>query len=254
MNAGIINAVKSRLFNSAVAVDGDNNDLLIAEVNTDDIEETISEIEGGFEGGFEIVSDKPNHLSFRLLRQPDAYDIVENIGDIMRIELAKDFTTFDEASGALSKVRRRKQVRDPKNVVVLAVWNHRNGTAVEPEVIEVEEIEEEQDPEVLAVFNELGLVAPAESPEAEIQAVDEPLDSGWVTFAAAANQLGVRYQQVYQRAILRNRMRYIIRSRADSTDKTQYLVHVNDIQIWAIERAERLERAQGRIDTAPVVE
>jgi hypothetical protein len=56
-------------------------------------------------------------------------------------------------------------------------------------------------------------------------------ESQYVPFAECAKVLGVRFQQVYQRAVVRGKMRWI------ETPKHK-LVHVDDVQAWAAIRAE----------------
>lgn len=78
--------------------------------------------------------------------------------------------------------------------------------------------------------------APAEEPvESDHVAllVDEadPSNGGYITFAEAAELLGVRYQQVFQKAVVHGKLRW--------QQTTANFVSLSDVQKWAQERFER---------------
>lgn len=79
-------------------------------------------------------------------------------------------------------------------------------------------------------------VASATEVQAEVQApevVIEPEDtlSDYMSFADAAKKLDVRFQQVYQRAVVRNKMRWIDAGK-------RKMVHKADVAAWAAIRRE----------------
>jgi excisionase family DNA binding protein len=63
-------------------------------------------------------------------------------------------------------------------------------------------------------------------PEANAEA-----HADYIPFAEAAKTLGVRFQQVYQRAVVRGKMRWVDAGK-------RKLVHKADVQAWAKIRAE----------------
>jgi len=69
------------------------------------------------------------------------------------------------------------------------------------------------------------------SPEERFTGMSAEQLSEYITFAAAAKSLDVRFQQVYQRAVIRNKMRWV------DTGKRK-IVHKDDVEAWRSVRKE----------------
>jgi hypothetical protein len=85
-------------------------------------------------------------------------------------------------------------------------------------------------------------VAPVGAPVVEndyvaAAAIDEasPAGGGYITFAEAAELLGIRYQQVFQKAVVKGKLRW--------QQTTSNFVSLADVQKWAQERIERKAKA-----------
>ena len=66
-----------------------------------------------------------------------------------------------------------------------------------------------------------------EETKVEEEVIEPEVDlSAYIPFAEAAKELGVRFQQVYQRAVIRNKMRW------EDTGKRK-VVHKDDVAEWA---------------------
>jgi len=71
--------------------------------------------------------------------------------------------------------------------------------------------------------------AQSQEEAATTQTEDELQD--YMSFAEAAKQLDVRFQQVYQRAVVRSKMRWV-------EGKKRKMVHKDDVKQWGISRKE----------------
>jgi hypothetical protein len=77
-----------------------------------------------------------------------------------------------------------------------------------------------------------------ENDHVAVDMIDEadPDNGGYITFAEAAELLGIRYQQVFQKAVVKGKLRW--------QQTTANFVALADIRKWAQERAERKAKAE----------
>jgi hypothetical protein len=112
----------------------------------------------------------------------------------------EEFATFEEAEHAVRNVKRRVAVKG--EVFAATMFD-----------VEVEEVDE----------------------NAQVVADFDDAEYGFVTFAEAARLLGVRYQQVYQRAVVKAKMTWHY--------TTSNFVSLKDVEEWREARAKRVENA-----------
>lgn len=252
---------------------GENDEVLLVELNDWDQADPraalleIGESLGTTDAIIGLDEEDDTLVRVELLRQPTAYVIVEFVAESVYLVLEEDFSTFEQAQKALKSVGQRKIIQDPRKVVVLATWSEFEPDP-EPTVVEPEPEPEPEpavvEPEVvpppidyLKFFEPPPRLGASKWSKSQYKArtrkrIDEAhAKEGWIAFQEAMKMLGVRYQQLYERALVHKRMHTYVHY-STRYPNGRYYVRIEDLLAWKTQRAENYTTIGGGIRTKPL--
>lgn len=255
MNAGIINTVKFITRSRSVAVAGDGNNILCVRWAHQDKEDFLGEVAHLTEtlakiGNVTLNDEYGAEARVEIIHEPDSYFIAEwtDPSQLVYTVLQGGYDVFEDAQDAIKNVKRRRTVKDPKSVVILGAWLAADDTEID------EPLDLPRAKDFVIDGNDPVMPDTDTASDEPDMATDDDVaglspSSEWVSFAKAAQILAVRYQQVYQRAVMRNRMRYM-NHYSENDVKGHLYTHIEDVRSWEDERQQRLIKAMGAVEVA----